>query len=236
MAGEAVVHFHTLRCRWWRCSCRLRIWRSTASSVASVGYRCAKRLQLAYPPVEARLWEDPLGALNRHRQKLETCPKEDKVVDKAEEGEPTTDHSKTAEAGSNSTGEAKKDKSAETSAKAGEGGQHGARDAKPPAAIARASTAACQTGQPIDGDHCRDRLGDGGNVTLIAAMLPGTAWSGADEIRRRVRYATLAGLNVAGFAPDDGERMGLLHIKRCKIAGRLRTGQAHERWSLSTRR
>jgi hypothetical protein len=135
----------------------------------------AKRLQLAYPPVEARLWEDPLGALDRHRQKLASCPKEDK------------------------------DKPTETTiTKASE---------------ARASDAACKTGQPIEGDRFRDSLGDGGNVTLIAAMLPGTALVGADELRRRARYATLAGLNVAGFVPDDSERMGMLRVKRCESLG-----------------
>ena len=34
----------------------------------------ARRLQLSEPPVEARLWEDPFAALNRHRRKLrELC-------------------------------------------------------------------------------------------------------------------------------------------------------------------
>lgn len=138
----------------------------------------AKRLQLAYPPVEARLWEDPLGALDRHRQRLEACPKEDKSAD----------------------------------AGTGKGGQA--------EASGRVSDAACQTGQPINGRRFRDMIGDGSNVTLIAAMLPGTVLVGADENRRRARYAVLAGLNVAGFAPDDGERMGLLRVQRCEsLAG-----------------
>ena len=34
-----------------------------------------KQLRLSEPPVEARLWEDPLTALSRYRQKLkDACP------------------------------------------------------------------------------------------------------------------------------------------------------------------
>jgi hypothetical protein len=116
-----------------------------------------KRLQLTEPPVDARLWEDPLAALDRHREKLKQC----------------------------------------------------AKDGKPGA------EAACQVGQAVDAEQFGKLFGKGDSVTLIAAMLPGTTLVGLEEMRRRSRYALLAGLNVEGFTPDDSERMGLLRVARC---------------------
>ena len=75
---------------------------------------------------------------------------------------------------------------------------------------------ACQAGQPLDAEKFRTLFGKGDSVTLIAAMLPGAALGGSEEMRRRFRYALLAGLNVAGFAPNDSERMGLLNVPRCE--------------------
>ena len=54
------------------------------------------------------------------------------------------------------------------------------------------------------------------NLTVIAAMLPGAAFIGVEEARRRVRYAVLAGLNAEGDVPDDSEHMGPLHARRCQ--------------------
>src|SRR5262249_19419376 len=55
----------------------------------------------------------------------------------------------------------------------------------------------------------------GEEVTLLAAMLPGAAFIGVEEARRRVRYAVLAGLDAEGFAPEDSEHMGLLSVRPC---------------------
>lgn len=126
-------------------------WRQTDTDAA-------KSLQLTEPPVEARLWEDPLSALDRHREKVKQC----------------------------------------------------AADGK------RSIEPACQAGQPLDAEKFRALFGKGDSVTLIAAMLPGAALGGSEEMRRRFRYALLAGLNVAGFAPNDSERMGLLNVPRCE--------------------
>ena len=52
-------------------------------------------------------------------------------------------------------------------------------------------------------------------LTVIAAMLPGDTFVGSEETRRRFRYALLAGLNAAGYIPDDSERMSLLQVPRC---------------------
>jgi hypothetical protein len=139
-------------------------WRPTGSDTS-------KSQQLAYPPVEARLWEDPLGALDRHRQKLESCGKSEKTV----KGDVV-------------------------------GGVAGGP----------AADVACQTGQPIDAKSFKVSLGQATDTTLVAAMLPGAALVGADEQRRRFRYAVFAGLNVAGFVPTDSERMGFLRVQRCE--------------------
>lgn len=135
----------------------------------------SKRLQLAEPPVEARLWEDPLSALDRHRVKLK---------------EPCSTDSKAA-AGS-------------------------APVTRAPAAADRGTDPACLIGQPLDAAKFRGLFSKGDSVTLIAAMLPGAALVGAEEARRRTRYAVLAGLNAAGFVPSDSERMGLLRVPRCE--------------------
>jgi len=129
-----------------------------------------KELRLSDPPVEARLWEDPLEALSRHRQKMkEAC---------------------------------RKDSSGKLSV------------------ADRTVESICQIGQPIEGAAFRalfDANTGTEQVTLIAAMLPGAALVGADEVRRRLRYAVLAGLNVAGYVPEFSERMRLLQIDRCEF-------------------
>ena len=134
----------------------------------------AKRVELSQPPVEARLWEDPLGAVSRHRQKLnELCKTEGSSVPAKSEGP------------------------AETS-----------------------TAIACRAGQALEAKDFKTELDTTRGVTLIAAMLPGAALVGAEEQRRRSRYAVLAGLNAAGYFPNDSERMGLVSVNRCeKLAG-----------------
>ncbi len=82
----------------------------------------------------------------------------------------------------------------------------------------RAADARCQDGQADSPEAFKNRLDQDG-VTIIAAMLPGGAFVGSEESRRRNRYAVLAGLNVAGYVPDNSERMGLLRMPRCKSFG-----------------
>jgi len=47
-----------------------------------------------------------------------------------------------------------------------------------------------------------------GKVKVILSLVPGGTWVGADESRRRIRYATLAGLCVQGYVPEDPEHIG----------------------------
>lgn len=130
------------------------LWRQTDPATG-------KELRLSEPPVEARLWEDPLEALGRHRQKLkEVCRKD---------------------------------------------GDSGVANAP-----------FCLMGQPIEAENFSALFKDKDTVTLVAAVVPGAALVGAEEVRRRTRFAILAGLNAAGYVPDVSERMGLLTIQRCE--------------------
>jgi hypothetical protein len=86
----------------------------------------------------------------------------------------------------------------------------GATPAGPPGAEAR-----CQDGQPETPATFTVKTPHDG-LTVIAAMLPGGTFVGSAEARRRNRYAVLAGLNVAGYVPDNSERMSLLRLPRCE--------------------
>ena len=47
-----------------------------------------------------------------------------------------------------------------------------------------------------------------GTVKVMISLVPGGTWVGADESRRRARYAILAGLNAQGYIPEDPEHIG----------------------------
>jgi len=47
---------------------------------------------------------------------------------------------------------------------------------------------------------------------VVLAMVPGNPFVGAEEARRRLRYAVLAGLQAKGYVPDNAERIGLLNF------------------------
>jgi len=59
-------------------------------------------------------------------------------------------------------------------------------------------------------DKNHDGLYD--EVLIIAALVPGNPFVGAEESRRRTRYATLAGLQAKGYVPENAERIGLLQF------------------------
>ena len=66
---------------------------------------------------------------------------------------------------------------------------------------------------PLDGlrDKIGDRAKDKGkgkkNILVLGYMVSAGPSAGAAEVRRRVRYATLAGLMAEGFYPDDAEHI-----------------------------
>ena len=124
--------------------------------------KAGKQFQLTQPPVEARLWEDPIAALIRHQAKLkELC----------------------SDVAANGT--------------------------------SRVHDALCSRSEQ-DAAGLRKQLDQGaGDLTVIAALLPGASFIGVEEARRRMRYAVLLGLDAEGFVPKDSEHMGLLRVRPC---------------------
>ncbi|MBL8279222.1 MAG: hypothetical protein JNL93_21200 [Pelomonas sp.] len=60
----------------------------------------------------------------------------------------------------------------------------------------------------LDRDHDQ-RLDD---TLIVMGLLPGADFVGAEEARRRLRYATLAGLLAQDYVPDNAERLSLLEF------------------------
>lgn len=59
-------------------------------------------------------------------------------------------------------------------------------------------------------DHDGDQ--DVSETLVIAALVPGNPFVGAEEGRRRERYAILAGLAAKDYVPDNAERIGILEF------------------------
>ena len=51
------------------------------------------------------------------------------------------------------------------------------------------------------------------SVKVILSLVLGGTWVGADESRRRSRYATLSGLGAQGYVPEDPEHIGYVKYK-----------------------
>ncbi len=45
-------------------------------------------------------------------------------------------------------------------------------------------------------------------VAALGILLPGSPYVGAEEFRRRIRYAVVSALGTAGYAPEDAEHIG----------------------------
>ncbi|MDM0021483.1 hypothetical protein [Variovorax saccharolyticus] len=58
----------------------------------------------------------------------------------------------------------------------------------------------------------KNRDGDRDETLIIAALVPGNPFVGAEENRRRTRYALLAGLQSQGYVSDNADRIGLLQF------------------------
>jgi hypothetical protein len=50
-------------------------------------------------------------------------------------------------------------------------------------------------------------------TVLLGVMVPGYSFVGSSEWRRRVRYAVIAGLNVAGYQPANSEQIGYFRAR-----------------------
>ena len=58
----------------------------------------------------------------------------------------------------------------------------------------------------------KNRDGDRDETLIIAALVPGNPFVGAEESRRRTRYALLAGLQSQGYVSENADRIGLLQF------------------------
>ena len=58
----------------------------------------------------------------------------------------------------------------------------------------------------------RDGDKDLSETMVLLALVPGNPFVGAEEGRRRTRYAILAGLQAQDYVPDNAERIGLLEF------------------------
>ncbi|MBI5716174.1 MAG: hypothetical protein HZC37_00615 [Burkholderiales bacterium] len=59
---------------------------------------------------------------------------------------------------------------------------------------------------------------DAQSTLLIAVLVPGNPFVGAEEARRRTRFALLSGLQAEGYFPDSAEQIGLMQVPLAPIA------------------
>jgi hypothetical protein len=58
---------------------------------------------------------------------------------------------------------------------------------------------------------------DANSTLLIAVLVPGNPFVGAEEARRRTRFALLSGLQAEGYFPDSAEQIGLMQVPLAPI-------------------
>ncbi|MCV2355747.1 hypothetical protein LNV09_16510 [Paucibacter sp. B2R-40] len=80
----------------------------------------------------------------------------------------------------------------------------------------------------------RDRLDRDGDKDVseslvVLALVPGNPFVGAEEGRRRTRYAVLAGLQAQGYVPDNAERIGLLEFDVQRLTNDCEAARAARR-------
>ena len=167
--------------------------------------------------VEARLWEDPFAAARRYEsERFDRCDKKVNSMVLRATAKVLTVPMQKATAASNPA-----------SAASADSGTSGTRAASPTAS----------DGPPAECDEVVvqerrkpqrliEALDHNGNHDLteslvVVVTLPGNAFVGAEESRRRTRYAVMAGLQAQGLAPDDAEHFGLLQFD-LPSANRLR--------------
>ncbi len=120
--------------------------------------------------VDARLWEDPFGAVRRHEtDRVERC----------------------------------RNPAAATK-----------RECDAAQRDARRSPAALRGHLDGNGDGQIDEQ----STLLIAVLVPGNPFVGAEEARRRTRFALLSGLQAEGYFPDSAEQIGLMQVPLAPIS------------------
>lgn len=59
---------------------------------------------------------------------------------------------------------------------------------------------------------------DRSDTLVVTALVPGNQFVGAEETRRRTRYALLAGFHAKGYVPDNAGRIGILRFDLARQA------------------
>jgi hypothetical protein len=67
-------------------------------------------------------------------------------------------------------------------------------------------------------DANRDGEIDAQTTLLVAVLVPGNPFVGAEEARRRTRFALLSGLQAEGYYSDSAEQIGLMQVPLAPIA------------------
>ena len=160
--------------------------------------------------VEARLWEDPFTASKRYEaERLTRCEKAAAAQRNAAAAAPAPSTRVAVPASTGAAGA-------------------GAGAATMPAGNLQDAPEAADRPKECSAQHLfrirhpstllrsldRDRNQDLTDALILVVMVPGNAFVGAEEGRRRTRYAVLAGLQAQGYVPDDAEHFGLLELRR----------------------
>ncbi len=75
------------------------------------------------------------------------------------------------------------------------------------------------------------------DTLIVLALMPGADFVGAEEARRRIRYATLAGLMAQNYVPDNAERLSLLEFDLVESASKTNSSAGYRvPYELLTRR
>lgn len=80
------------------------------------------------------------------------------------------------------------------------------------------SVAALRTPKELSRRLIGDDDVESSETLVLVVLVPGNAFVGAEEGRRRTRYAVLAGLQAKGYVPDNAERLGLLQLEGARLS------------------
>jgi hypothetical protein len=143
--------------------------------------------------VEARLWEDPFAAARRYEtERFDRCDKKANSTVLRAAAKVLTVPGQNAALASNPASAAASD----------------VQPAECDDLLIRERRKPLRLIEALD----RNRNHDLTESLVVVVTLPGNAFVGAEESRRRTRYAVLAGLQAQGLAPDDAEHFGLLQF------------------------
>lgn len=161
----------------------------------------------AYHDVEARLWQDPFGAVEEKRQELRKS--------RAGEGEcspPGAAPEAAAKRPARNNNSSSSDKVAQLA----------------PSMSASQRDRHCDALKKEIADEIARAPVSPSSVSTLAALVDGSPYAENVEFRRRTRYAILAGLHEQGFESEDPEHLD--YFRPAKGGGAERLGAAPYEW------